>query len=134
MRAGPLYSRLSGILHKGSGENVFISEQQPPVISSIMGNGRRRSISCPSCSGLAEGNKLLAPVALACDGEGNLYVGDLNFVRRVYPSLNTTTILELRSDMRVILFFSFLFLKKDIWIFEFYCVSFCLLSVSVTPH
>ncbi|KAG7321337.1 hypothetical protein KOW79_015752 [Hemibagrus wyckioides] len=90
-----------GILHKGSGENVFISEQQPPVISSIMGNGRRRSISCPSCSGLAEGNKLLAPVALACDGEGNLYVGDLNFVRRVYPSLNTTTILELRyKDLR----------------------------------
>lgn len=87
---------LSGILHKGSGENVFISKQQPSVISSIMGNGRRRSISCPSCSGLAEGNKLLAPVALACDGEGNLYVGDLNFVRRVYPSLNTTAILELR--------------------------------------
>ncbi|XP_072518552.1 teneurin-2 isoform X4 [Salminus brasiliensis] len=90
-----------GILHKGSGENVFISQQQPPVISSIMGNGRRRSISCPSCSGLAEGNKLLAPVALACDGEGNLYVGDLNFVRRVYPSLNTTAILELRNkDLR----------------------------------
>uniref|UniRef100_A0A8B9HGU9 Teneurin-2 n=1 Tax=Astyanax mexicanus TaxID=7994 RepID=A0A8B9HGU9_ASTMX len=89
------------ILHKGSGENVFISQQQPPVISSIMGNGRRRSISCPSCSGLAEGNKLLAPVALACDGEGNLYVGDLNFVRRVYPSLNTTAILELRNkDLR----------------------------------
>lgn len=91
-----LHLCLSGILHKGSGENVFISEQQPPVISSIMGNGRRRSISCPSCSGLAEGNKLLAPVALACDGQGNLYVGDLNFVRRVYPSYNTTAILELR--------------------------------------
>uniref|UniRef100_A0A4W4GLQ1 Teneurin-2 n=1 Tax=Electrophorus electricus TaxID=8005 RepID=A0A4W4GLQ1_ELEEL len=87
-----------GILHKGSGENVFISEQQPPVISTVLGNGRRRSISCPSCSGLAEGNKLLAPVALACDGEGSLYVGDLNFIRRVYPSLNTTAILELRNS------------------------------------
>ncbi|XP_065143605.1 teneurin-2 isoform X2 [Paramisgurnus dabryanus] len=91
----------SGILHKGSGENVFLSQQQPPIINSIMGNGRRRSISCPSCSGMAEGNKLLAPVALACDGEGNLYVGDLNFVRRVYPSLNTTAVLELRNkDLR----------------------------------
>uniref|UniRef100_A0A671NNJ9 Teneurin-2 n=1 Tax=Sinocyclocheilus anshuiensis TaxID=1608454 RepID=A0A671NNJ9_9TELE len=80
----------SGILHKGSGENIFLSQQQPPIINSIMGNGRRRSISCPSCSGMAEGNKLLAPMAVACDGEGNLYVGDLNFVRRVYPSLNTT--------------------------------------------
>ncbi|XP_013856579.1 teneurin-3, partial [Austrofundulus limnaeus] len=48
----------NGILYKGNGENIFIS-QQPPVISSIMGNGRRRSISCPSCNGQAEGNKLL---------------------------------------------------------------------------
>ncbi|XP_036424537.1 teneurin-2 [Colossoma macropomum] len=86
----------SGILHKGSGENVFVS-QQPPIITSIMGNGRRRSISCPSCNGLADGNKLLAPVALAAGIDGSLYVGDLNFVRRVYPSLNTTRVLELRN-------------------------------------
>lgn len=85
----------TGILHKGSGENIFVTEQ-PPVITSIMGNGRRRSISCPSCNGLADGNKLLAPVALAMGIDGSLYVGDLNFVRRVYPSMNTTAILELR--------------------------------------
>lgn len=84
-----------GILHKGSGENIFVTEQ-PPVITSVMGNGRRRSISCPSCNGLADGNKLLAPVALAMGIDGSLYVGDLNFVRRVYPSMNTTGILELR--------------------------------------
>ncbi|MEQ2160710.1 Teneurin-2, partial [Goodea atripinnis] len=87
----------SGILHKGSGENVFVTEQ-PPVITSIMGNGRRRSISCPSCNGLADGNKLLAPVALAMGIDGSLYVGDLNFVRRVYPSMNTTGILELSNN------------------------------------
>uniref|UniRef100_A0A8C2HQ84 Teneurin-2 n=1 Tax=Cyprinus carpio TaxID=7962 RepID=A0A8C2HQ84_CYPCA len=87
----------SGILHKGSGENVFVS-QQPPIITSIMGNGRRRSISCPSCNGLADGNKLLAPVALAAGIDGSLYVGDLNFVRRVYPNLNTTRILELSNN------------------------------------
>ncbi|MEQ2218478.1 Teneurin-2, partial [Xenoophorus captivus] len=85
------------ILHKGSGENVFVTEQ-PPVITSIMGNGRRRSISCPSCNGLADGNKLLAPVALAMGIDGSLYVGDLNFVRRVYPSMNTTGILELSNN------------------------------------
>ncbi|XP_076131231.1 teneurin-2 isoform X3 [Alosa pseudoharengus] len=92
----------SGILHKGSGENVFVSQQQPPVITTVMGNGRRRSMSCPSCSGAAEGNKLLAPVALACDADGNLYVGDMNFVRRVYPSLNTTAVLDLgkNKDLR----------------------------------
>lgn len=88
-----------GILHKGSGENIFVTEQ-PPVITSIMGNGRRRSISCPSCNGLADGNKLLAPVALAMGIDGSLYVGDLNFVRRVYPSMNTTGILELRYILK----------------------------------
>ncbi|XP_056114737.1 teneurin-4 isoform X1 [Rhinichthys klamathensis goyatoka] len=86
----------SGILHKGNGENIFIS-QQPPVIGSIMGNGRRRSISCPSCNGLADGNKLLAPVALACGSDGSLYVGDFNYVRRIFTTGNVTSVLELRN-------------------------------------
>lgn len=86
---------LTGILYKGNGENQFIS-QQPPVVSSIMGNGRRRSISCPSCNGQADGNKLLAPVALACGIDGSLYVGDFNYVRRIFPSGNVTSVLELR--------------------------------------
>lgn len=84
-----------GILHMGNGENVFIS-QQPPVIGSVMGNGRRRSISCPSCNGLADGNKLLAPVALACGSDGSLYVGDFNYVRRIFTTGNVTSVLELR--------------------------------------
>ncbi|XP_075065930.1 teneurin-2 [Mixophyes fleayi] len=86
----------NGILHKGSGENQFLS-QQPAVIMSIMGNGRRRSISCPSCNGLAEGNKLLAPVALAVGIDGSLFVGDFNYIRRIFPSRNVTSILELRN-------------------------------------
>ncbi|XP_069891005.1 teneurin-4 isoform X1 [Dipodomys merriami] len=86
----------SGILHKGNGENQFVS-QQPPVIGSIMGNGRRRSISCPSCNGLADGNKLLAPMALTCGSDGSLYVGDFNYIRRIFPSGNVTNILELRN-------------------------------------
>uniref|UniRef100_A0A8D0L4Z0 Teneurin-3 n=1 Tax=Sphenodon punctatus TaxID=8508 RepID=A0A8D0L4Z0_SPHPU len=86
----------NGILYKGNGENQFIS-QQPPVVSSIMGNGRRRSISCPSCNGQADGNKLLAPVALACGIDGSLYVGDFNYVRRIFPSGNVTSVLELRN-------------------------------------
>lgn len=93
-----LLSSLTGILHKGNGENVFIS-QQPPVIGSIMGNGRRRSISCPSCNGLADGNKLLAPVALACGSDGSLFVGDFNYVRRIFTTGNVTSVLELRYVM-----------------------------------
>lgn len=96
---------LPGILYKGNGENQFIS-QQPPVVSSIMGNGRRRSISCPSCNGQADGNKLLAPVALACGIDGSLYVGDFNYVRRIFPSGNVTSVLELRYGV---------FLISDFW-------------------
>ncbi|KAI3352308.1 hypothetical protein L3Q82_005171 [Scortum barcoo] len=85
-----------GILYKGNGENIFIS-QQPPVISSIMGNGRRRSISCPSCNGQAEGNKLLAPLALACGADGSIFVGDFNYIRRIFPSGNVTSVMELSA-------------------------------------
>uniref|UniRef100_A0A665W0B6 Teneurin transmembrane protein 3 n=1 Tax=Echeneis naucrates TaxID=173247 RepID=A0A665W0B6_ECHNA len=86
----------NGILYKGNGENIFIS-QQPPVISSIMGNGRRRSISCPSCNGQAEGNKLLAPLALACGADGSIFVGDFNYIRRIFPSGNVSSVMELRN-------------------------------------
>ncbi|CDQ66149.1 unnamed protein product [Oncorhynchus mykiss] len=87
----------NGILYKGSGENQFIS-LQPPVISTVMGNGRRRSISCPSCNGQALGNKLLAPLALAWGIDGSLYVGDFNYIRRVYPSGNVTSVMELSNN------------------------------------
>ncbi|KAK2919532.1 hypothetical protein Q8A73_003903 [Channa argus] len=87
----------NGILYKGNGENLFIS-QQPPVISSIMGNGRRRSISCPSCNGQAEGNKLLAPLALTCGADGSIFIGDFNYIRRIFPSGNVTSVMELSNN------------------------------------
>uniref|UniRef100_A0A670YS97 Teneurin-2 n=1 Tax=Pseudonaja textilis TaxID=8673 RepID=A0A670YS97_PSETE len=47
---------------------------------------------------LAEGNKLLAPVALAVGIDGSLlFVGDFNYIRRIFPSRNVTSILELRN-------------------------------------
>lgn len=84
-----------GIIHKGNGENTFIS-QQPPVISTIMGNGHQRSVACTNCNGPAHNNKLFAPVALASGPDGSVYVGDFNFVRRIFPSGNSVGILELR--------------------------------------
>ncbi|XP_032052244.1 teneurin-1 isoform X5 [Aythya fuligula] len=86
----------SGIVHKGNGENMFIS-QQPPVISTVMGNGHQRSVSCSNCNGLALNSKLFAPVALASGPDGSLYIGDFNFVRRIFPSGNSIGILELRN-------------------------------------
>ncbi|KAL2077776.1 hypothetical protein ACEWY4_027280 [Coilia grayii] len=87
----------SGILHKGNGENLFIS-QQPPVIGTVMGNGYYRTIPCTGCSGPALQSKLFAPVALACGSEGSVYVGDFNFIRRILPSGHTYNILELNTS------------------------------------
>lgn len=84
-----------GILHKGNGENMFIS-QQPPVISTVMGSGHQRSVSCSNCNGLALNSKLFAPVALASGPDGSVYIGDFNYVRRIFPSGNSIGILELR--------------------------------------
>lgn len=86
----------AGILHKGNGENVYLS-QQPPIISTVMGNGFYRSVPCgPGCSGAARDMMLFAPVALASGPDGSLYIGDFNFVRRVHPDGYTRTILELK--------------------------------------
>uniref|UniRef100_A0A8C0HBH9 Teneurin-1 n=1 Tax=Chelonoidis abingdonii TaxID=106734 RepID=A0A8C0HBH9_CHEAB len=87
----------SGIVHKGNGENMFIS-QQPPVISTVMGNGHQRSVSCSNCNGLALSSKLFAPVALASGPDGSVYIGDFNFVRRIFPSGNSISILELSTS------------------------------------
>ncbi|XP_060126147.1 teneurin-1 isoform X1 [Zootoca vivipara] len=86
----------SGIVHKGNGENIFIS-QQPPVISTVMGNGHQRSVSCANCNGPSHSSKLFAPVAMASGTDGSIYIGDFNFVRRLLPSGNSISILELRN-------------------------------------
>ncbi|KAA0716697.1 Teneurin-1 [Triplophysa tibetana] len=85
----------SGILHKGNGENVFIS-QQPLVISTVMGTGAVRAIPCPNCNGPAAEQKLFAPIALACGSDGSVYVGDFNYIRRILSNGFTISILELR--------------------------------------
>ncbi|XP_052026687.1 teneurin-1 isoform X3 [Apodemus sylvaticus] len=92
-----IFNPQSGIIHKGNGENMFIS-QQPPVIATIMGNGHQRSVACTNCNGPAHNNKLFAPVALASGPDGSVYVGDFNFVRRIFPSGNSVSILELSTS------------------------------------
>ncbi|XP_036127133.1 teneurin-1 isoform X3 [Molossus molossus] len=92
-----IFNPQSGIIHKGNGENMFIS-QQPPVISTIMGNGHQRSVACTNCNGPTHNNKLFAPVALASGPDGSVYVGDFNFVRRIFPSGNSVSILELSTS------------------------------------
>jgi len=43
---------LTGILHKGDGTNVYLSEK-PRRLLTVLGNGQRRGQGCSSCDGLA---------------------------------------------------------------------------------
>lgn len=106
----------AGILHKGNGENVFIS-QQPLVISTVMGTGAVRAIPCPNCNGPAVEQKLFAPIALACGSDGSVYVGDFNYIRRILPNGFSISILELRSAI--------LNHQKclNVFLLLFYCIS-----------
>ncbi|KAL8181067.1 UNVERIFIED_CONTAM: Teneurin-1 [Gekko kuhli] len=61
-----------------------------------MGNGHQRSVSCTTCNGPSHTSKLFAPVAMASGPDGSIYIGDFNFVRRLLPSGNAVSILELR--------------------------------------
>lgn len=61
-----------------------------------MGNGRRRSIFCFSCNGFVDGNKFLVFVVFICGFDGSFYVGDFNYIRRIFFFGNVINILELR--------------------------------------
>ncbi|KAG8144420.1 hypothetical protein E2320_012936, partial [Naja naja] len=63
-----------------------------------MGNGHQRSVSCTNCNGPSHSSKLFAPVALASGTDGSIYIGDFNFVRRLLPSGNSISILELSTS------------------------------------
>ena len=79
----------------GSGHSIYFGDHAP-FIFSIMGDGTRRGEGCEECEGPAENNRLLAPTALAYTPDGSLYVGDYNFIRKIGPDGNATTILRLR--------------------------------------
>ncbi|XP_074650354.1 teneurin-m-like [Tubulanus polymorphus] len=83
-----MYNYQEGILHKGDGTNIYLKEK-PKKIVTVLGNGRRRKPECKNCNGPPEGNRLLAPVALASGLDGSLYVGDSNFIRKLLSSRQT---------------------------------------------
>ena len=85
---------LSAILYLGDGCLVKYA-QHPPVIQTIVGNGRQRSSDCSQCEGRAKGTKILAPMAVANSPDGSYYVGDADFIRRVGPEGNISNVLRL---------------------------------------
>lgn len=54
-------------------------------------------IQCSGCDGPATNKSLLAPVAVASDLDGAVYVADYNVIRRLTPNMDAvTSVLELR--------------------------------------
>lgn len=52
---------------------------------------------CAACDGSATNKSLLAPVAIASDLDGAVYVADYNVIRRLSPNMEeVVSVLELR--------------------------------------
>ncbi|XP_006815600.1 teneurin-3-like [Saccoglossus kowalevskii] len=84
-----------GSVNNGDGTDIRVPKDKPPLIMSVMGNGKSRDIECSNCEGKAKGNKVLAPVAVASSPDGSLFVGDYNFIRKIQPNGNATNILKM---------------------------------------
>lgn len=90
------YNFHEGILQKGDGSNIYL-KHKPRVILTAMGDGHQRSLDCPDCNGIAEKQRLLAPVALAAASDGSLFVGDFNLIRRIMTDGTVKTVVALNA-------------------------------------
>ncbi|XP_063635683.1 teneurin-m isoform X6 [Cydia splendana] len=90
------YNFHEGILQKGDGTNTYL-KHKPRLIITAMGDGRQRGLECAECWGAARRQRLLAPVALAADPAGALYVGDFNLVRKIKPDGEVVTLVKLNA-------------------------------------
>lgn len=61
-----------------------------------MGDGHHREVSCRTCDGPADKQRLLTPAALASGPDGSLYIADFNLIRRVLPDNTVKTIVKLK--------------------------------------
>nr|XP_039266115.1 teneurin-3-like isoform X3 [Styela clava] len=86
----------NGVVHLGNGGTMQL-DRQPPMMSTVMGTGLQRHSSCDGCNGPASSAKLLAPVSLACDAFGSVYVGDYNYIRKIDRRGHVSSLLFLRN-------------------------------------
>ena len=69
------------------------------VVTTLMGTGDSRDLSCTSIScsnGQAVKQKLLAPKALASSPDGAIYVADYNLIRKITPDGLVSSLLKLK--------------------------------------
>ncbi|CAF0873274.1 unnamed protein product [Rotaria sordida] len=90
----------SGILHKGDGTNMLLTDS-PLQFSTLIGmRDQSRSIDCRNCyENPALLTKLLNPTSLTVSNDGTIYIGDLNIIW-MYRSTNNLVkpVLELNEQ------------------------------------
>lgn len=84
------------ILYQGTGE-VYDFKKQARNLNLALGTGSTRSLVCVECQSAspATSAKILSPVAMAIAGDGSVYVGDFNLIRKVTPEGRVFTVLQL---------------------------------------
>lgn len=90
----------SGILHKGDGTTMLLTES-PLQFSTLIGiHDQSRSIDCRKChenQGIL--TKLLNPTSLTVSNDGIIYIGDLNIIWMYQPSTSLVKpVLELNEQ------------------------------------
>lgn len=84
------------VLFRGDGGQMDL-RSGPRQLSLTIGTGSPRSLTCVECQAASPSAyaKILNPVAMASAGDGSLYVGDFNLVRKVTPEGRVFTVLHL---------------------------------------
>lgn len=84
------------VIFRGDGAQMDL-RSGPRQLSLLLGTGSPRSLTCSECQGALPSiyAKILNPVAMASAGDGSLYVGDFNLVRKVTPEGRVFTVLQL---------------------------------------
>ena len=84
------------VVFRGDGAQLDL-RSGPRQLGLLLGTGSPRSLACNECQGALPSiyAKILNPVAMASAGDGSLYVGDFNLVRKVTPEGRVFTVLQL---------------------------------------
>lgn len=84
------------VLFRGDGGQLDL-QSGPRQLSLLIGTGSPRSLTCVECQAASPSayGKILNPVAMAAAGDGSIYVGDFNLVRKVTPEGRVFTVLQL---------------------------------------
>ncbi|XP_070560318.1 teneurin-3-like [Ptychodera flava] len=92
------YDVNAGVLHTGDG-NVIAYTDKRKALKTVAGSDTRANIDCKTCGeGFSEETKLRLPVAVAASPDGSVFLGDYNFIRRIWPNGTVSTVTQLADS------------------------------------